>query len=239
MTTTHESPTAEDVRYLTELLASDRCADDALNVHQLRGFLWAVMSSPAALMTQDWLPVVLGEVKEGEEPFETQEDLERFLAVMLKFYQDAQHQLITKSILFSEEYIYSEDPELIKPLSQWCEGLLIGHDWLEDIWAEASVDIDLDDDSSLQDTLDSILAIITLFSDIPQGLAEADDPESLKAKLAFAADQVLSTALLEYAQVGLELRRLADELARLYARTGRNDPCPCGSGQKFKRCCMP
>jgi hypothetical protein len=48
MTTTHESPTAEDVRYLTELLASDRCADDALNVHQLRGFLWAVMSSPAA-----------------------------------------------------------------------------------------------------------------------------------------------------------------------------------------------
>ncbi|MEN9429798.1 MAG: motif, partial [Pseudomonadota bacterium] len=35
------------------------------------------------------------------------------------------------------------------------------------------------------------------------------------------------------------LRRLAEELAKLYARTGRNDPCPCGSGQKFKRCCMP
>jgi len=23
------------------------------------------------------------------------------------------------------------------------------------------------------------------------------------------------------------------------ARIGRNDPCPCGSGRKFKRCCMP
>jgi uncharacterized protein YecA (UPF0149 family) len=21
-------------------------------------------------------------------------------------------------------------------------------------------------------------------------------------------------------------------------RVGRNDPCPCGSGQKFKQCCM-
>ncbi|WP_205697553.1 SEC-C metal-binding domain-containing protein [Conexibacter sp. SYSU D00693] len=21
-------------------------------------------------------------------------------------------------------------------------------------------------------------------------------------------------------------------------RTGRNDPCPCGSGQRFKRCCL-
>ena len=23
------------------------------------------------------------------------------------------------------------------------------------------------------------------------------------------------------------------------ARRGRNDPCPCGSGQKYKRCCLP
>lgn len=24
-----------------------------------------------------------------------------------------------------------------------------------------------------------------------------------------------------------------------YSDVGRNDPCPCGSGQKFKKCCMP
>jgi len=23
------------------------------------------------------------------------------------------------------------------------------------------------------------------------------------------------------------------------AKTGRNDPCPCGSGQKYKHCCLP
>ena len=23
------------------------------------------------------------------------------------------------------------------------------------------------------------------------------------------------------------------------AKIGRNDPCPCGSGQKYKRCCLP
>jgi uncharacterized protein YecA (UPF0149 family) len=26
------------------------------------------------------------------------------------------------------------------------------------------------------------------------------------------------------------------EWQALFARTGRNDPCPCGSGQKFKHC---
>jgi len=31
-----------------------------------------------------------------------------------------------------------------------------------------------------------------------------------------------------------------DRLEALYpkGRPGRNDPCPCGSGRKFKRCCL-
>ncbi|TET15677.1 MAG: hypothetical protein E3J81_04460, partial [Dehalococcoidia bacterium] len=27
------------------------------------------------------------------------------------------------------------------------------------------------------------------------------------------------------------------EKAAVAARTGRNDPCPCGSGKKYKKCC--
>jgi uncharacterized protein len=27
--------------------------------------------------------------------------------------------------------------------------------------------------------------------------------------------------------------------ARIWKNTGRNDPCPCGSGLKFKKCCLP
>jgi hypothetical protein len=30
----------------------------------------------------------------------------------------------------------------------------------------------------------------------------------------------------------------ADLKSRLYKDVGRNDPCPCGSGKKFKRCCL-
>jgi uncharacterized protein YecA (UPF0149 family) len=25
---------------------------------------------------------------------------------------------------------------------------------------------------------------------------------------------------------------------RVEAKVGRNDPCPCGSGKKYKKCCM-
>jgi hypothetical protein len=32
---------------------------------------------------------------------------------------------------------------------------------------------------------------------------------------------------------------LAEGRGTRQAKTGRNDPCPCGSGRKFKHCCMP
>ena len=37
-----------------------------------------------------------------------------------------------------------------------------------------------------------------------------------------------------------ELRRLLTlpEPKRSEPKVGRNDPCPCGSGKKFKKCCM-
>ncbi|MCP5109750.1 MAG: hypothetical protein GY953_02825, partial [bacterium] len=32
-------------------------------------------------------------------------------------------------------------------------------------------------------------------------------------------------------------RTTAPKLGRASPETGRNDPCPCGSGKKFKKCC--
>ena len=30
----------------------------------------------------------------------------------------------------------------------------------------------------------------------------------------------------------------AETYVRGYNKVGRNDPCPCGSGKKFKKCCL-
>ncbi len=36
-----------------------------------------------------------------------------------------------------------------------------------------------------------------------------------------------------------DVERLLDppEAVKAQVKTGRNDPCPCGSGKKYKRCC--
>ena len=36
---------------------------------------------------------------------------------------------------------------------------------------------------------------------------------------------------------GGEAREIMAQLAEEARTTGRNDPCPCGSGKKYKRCC--
>ena len=33
-------------------------------------------------------------------------------------------------------------------------------------------------------------------------------------------------------------RQRVEERKRAFKKTGRNDPCPCGSGKKFKKCCL-
>lgn len=50
----------------------------------------------------------------------------------------------------------------------------------------------------------------------------------------------------QYETMGKEMvesaMRIREELARRRAAqkaAGRNDPCPCGSGKKFKKCCCP
>lgn len=37
---------------------------------------------------------------------------------------------------------------------------------------------------------------------------------------------------------GLEAAKNAKTLKRAYGKTGRNKPCPCGSGKKYKHCHM-
>jgi uncharacterized protein len=41
---------------------------------------------------------------------------------------------------------------------------------------------------------------------------------------------------LPYRQAVVE-RTIATTFERAHPKTGRNDPCPCGSGKKFKKCC--
>lgn len=73
--------------------------------------------------------------------------------------------------------------------------------------------------------------------------AHGEDREALKhAWAAFSAQQPIPellfarrTAMRRHAA---EIHRLFGAPARASKMVSRNDPCPCGSGLKFKKCCL-
>ena len=73
-----------------------------------------------------------------------------------------------------------------------------------------------------------LVAFLTMLENDPAAIDE-DDALSPEARLE-VLDRLPAAIL--------HLRHLARERpARPAVRTGRNDPCPCGSGKKFKKCC--
>ena len=125
------------------------------------------------------------------------------------------------------------------PIGQWSRGFLRGHQWLEELWEETVPE-------KLDDELGSILMTLSFFSS--REIAEAFHSEAAKGDQSFestahAIHHLFPTAVAQYAHMGrviAEVLREHEAVAsepRHSVKIGRNDPCPCGSGKKYKRCC--
>ena len=98
----------------------------------------------------------------------------------------------------------------------------------------------------LADELGSILMTLSFFSSraMAEGFhAENTTGEQSLEAMADAIHRVVPAAVAQYAHMGRSIATVlagqdaeAPEPTRK-ATVGRNDPCPCGSGKKYQRCC--
>ena len=74
-------------------------------------------------------------------------------------------------------------------------------------------------------------------------IADRTEDESIYAMLDMIGEQVegMSSYYMDYAQDWDPFTGMGMEVDMPYQREGkkigRNDPCPCGSGKKYKKCC--
>jgi uncharacterized protein YecA (UPF0149 family) len=67
--------------------------------------------------------------------------------------------------------------------------------------------------------------------------ATDEDPglyDELDEQLHYEAPQMIASCVIELHND----RLLNPDLKRRTEKVGRNDPCPCGSGKKYKTCCL-
>lgn len=224
---------------LRTFLSSPQRVKGTMTYPQLAGFLFSMANAPELIPPSEWMPIVFND---QDARYDTQGEAERVLQAMMALYNDCGRERTEGSALLPPGCDISSQPldnlGDDAPLSQWARGFLTGHTYLDDVWNEYTPD-------EFDEELGSLLMVLTFFAS--PALAEAYHKEGKgKTSLEQLAETVVGIfpdAMIEYAHLGrsiFQARREAGDFSQepsARQKIGRNDPCPCGSGKKFKKCC--
>lgn len=221
---------------LKAFLADPVRPEGTFRYHELQGFLFALASAPHLVPPSEWLP----EIFDGAEAeYASREEAEAILGAIMALYNEITSGVFDGSpalpadCSFRPDILANLDDDA--PVSQWARGFTRGHQWLTEAW-----EVDMPDEMSNE--LGAVLLTLSFFAS--RRLAEGILAETKNADLAAFATtirRIFPGALAEYALLGRTiddaLSALEHEPVRAPARPGRNEPCPCGSGRKYKKCC--
>jgi uncharacterized protein len=206
--------------------------ESAMNLEGLDGFFAALICGPDTVAPSEYLREILGDDITDAEAFTTQEELQEFLALVMRHWNFMVDTLHSADVFLP---LLLEDEQGITHANNWARGFMRGMALRKDDW------IDLLDDEEHGGSLVPILALAH----------EHDpDPEMRPYKEAIGAEQReklivgMAAGVMQIYRYFAPRRRVAAGLSResgTYRRAttkiGRNDPCPCGSGKKYKQCC--
>lgn len=205
---------------LEDLLATGEFKDEAMRLDELQGALCALVSGPETVAPSLWLPAVLGveDVLDADLLGGETRDL------LLRFHDETAAALAAGEAPRLLFYPVAEDADELD-YGAWVDGYLYGTEIGALDWGDAAGE-HVDD---LADLLDAFHLIISAGAEGPLGSA---GPKARDQAVEAIPDRLVAIYNFWRAK-----RTPVPTLRRDAPKVGRNDPCPCGSGRKFKQCC--
>ena len=209
----------EELDRLEQFLGAPERADDALPLDMAQGVLAAAASGLAPVPRERWLAEILG----AENTFASPEEERDITELLTRFAEDTARQLNGADGF--DFILYGEDDDL----APWAEGYLQGVDLAEPSWDEAADAEDLDN---------ILFPFLALTGDAKSLALEAGEEwmsEEEEARMLEEIRENFASHLFDVRQYFFE-RSVPGTVRREAPKVGRNDPCPCGSGKKYKSC---
>jgi uncharacterized protein len=214
---------------LETFLADPRWADDAVPYAELRGFLFAVLNGPELIPPSEWMQEIFG----GADPeYASPEQLQSVMAELMALNNAVVAPLGTDPPGLPDGVVIREPPlanfDDGAPLAAWARGFMRGYGWIEESW------------DGIPDEFGSVLAALGFFSSTRFAADVFKTSTSKLSELAATTLDVFPEAAVEYQRLGRFVAAAlaeADSTPIRSAKVPRNEPCPCGSGRKFKKCC--
>jgi uncharacterized protein len=216
----------EDLLRLNDLLL--KYDAEIENVQMLQGFFAALICTPTLVMPSEYTQVIWG----GEYPtYDTIEEALLYTRVTSELWNQTVIQLAEKPFL---KLIMCEDEDGNLIIDDWIDGFMTGAFLVPEDW-----DILYQDD----DNCDLLIPILSLYYENhpdPKVSIPAIDYETYEELMSII--EVLVPEIYRFFLPYREnaLHNMKNRAANIIVKnkTGRNDPCPCGSAKKYKKCCM-
>jgi len=194
-----------------------------LDMSDLDGFFTAIVSGPVMIPPSQWLPVIWGDC---EPVWDSVEDYQRIFSLMIRHMNSIAFLLNEHPQEYEPVFMqHGGDEQQAMIVDEWCEGFMRGVGLDAKAWG-------LDDDEMFLK-----IAVIAAFTSTTEWQAHEHSNEEIVVLQHSIADKVRDIHAFWLPQRDVE-PTAAEPIRRQQPRVGRNDPCPCGSGKKYKKCCL-
>jgi uncharacterized protein len=213
-----------------ELLA---LGEETMLIEELDGFIAGLLVCPELIKPGEWLPIVWGHDADEPPPaFDNLEHVNRVLGLLMEHYNDVARTLMERPDRYSPLFaVDKRNGEILWEL--WIEGFEKAVNLRPAPWQKL-----------LNADVDTATAMRGMRTLIDLACGDPNMPRKDRDTLIAAAPDDIArwiVALNDWRLANYRPMQGTDPILHpsftSANKVGRNDPCPCGSGKKYKKCC--
>lgn len=203
-----------------------RKSHHAMNLEELDGFFAALIAGPEVVPPSEYLPEVFGRAMSETSAFETFDQARDVLGLIMRHWNSIATTLNKGDVHLP---LLLESADGVCRGNDWSHGFMRGAHMRHEAWAEV-----LNDDEQCG----WMLPVLMLYHerdedpDLRPGPIGPDKREEIIVQMAAGIVRAY-----RHFRSGRFRPAAPWPASHHRPKIGRNDPCPCGSGKKYKRCC--
>jgi uncharacterized protein len=220
-------------RNISKMLGRTADPDDTLTLEGVHGLLFGLAIIPEPVMPSEWFPRIFGaEMAE----FEEKDDVEKWMESLLGAYNRVLGENDEGTLGFPFDLMHLREGDFER-IRHWALGLFRAMSLRPETWGlDKSESALSEEDRKITDACTVIFGLAQP-EKISDPFVKSPDAATLYGSLPHAVTIVRDH--------GNRVRREMREQGivpvprgiRHAPKIGRNEPCPCGSGKKYKKCC--
>ena len=216
-----------ELKELAVFLVSADAPESSLELPSLNGFLAVRALNPSFIVPSQWIPWVWDPHKgEAAPEFADMAQAQRVMGLLMRYYNQVVSELDGGEF---EPLFYpakQEDGSTYQEPDGWASAFMLGILHFPESWEPV-----------FAHHVDLVSPIVMLGTERGREMVpKADDPKRAMENARAALPSVVAALHTYFLPLRGQAARAAPQ-RRVEPKVGRNDPCPCGSGKKYKKCC--